>query len=132
MPLIPVLLGLTFGLKVCRARVRAGAHPRGRRHRAFRASSDPRVALHHFLIYWASADAAQWPSFTLRLAERQQTVFRIRIGRRERAMGGTGAPRAPGDGRPVIGPYVLGGMLLGHLAAPCQTSARMKTRRLTR
>ena len=36
----------------------------------FELRSDPRVALHHFLIDWASADAGQWPPYALQIAER--------------------------------------------------------------
>jgi hypothetical protein len=38
--------------------------------RRFELRSDPRVALHHFLIDWASADAGEWPPYALPLAER--------------------------------------------------------------
>lgn len=36
----------------------------------FELRSDPRVALHHFLIDWASADAGEWPPYALPIAER--------------------------------------------------------------
>lgn len=36
----------------------------------FELRSDARVALHHFLIDWASADAGEWPPYALTLAER--------------------------------------------------------------
>lgn len=36
----------------------------------FELRSDPRVALHHFLIDWAAADAGEWPRYALPLAER--------------------------------------------------------------
>lgn len=32
--------------------------------------SDPRVALHHFLIDWAAADAGEWPPYALPIRER--------------------------------------------------------------
>ena len=36
----------------------------------FELRSDARVALHHFLIDWASADAGEWPPYALTFAER--------------------------------------------------------------
>lgn len=36
----------------------------------FELRSDSRVALHHFLIDWASADAGEWPSYAPQIAER--------------------------------------------------------------
>ncbi len=40
----------------------------------FELRSDPRVALHHFLIAWASADAGQWPPYALQLNERDEAA----------------------------------------------------------
>jgi hypothetical protein len=36
----------------------------------FEFHSNPRVALHHFLIAWAAADHDEWPSYALPIAER--------------------------------------------------------------
>lgn len=72
MLLISVLLGLTFGLKVGGLASAQEPTPAAVATARFELRSDPPVALHHFLIDWASADAGQWPSFALRLAERQQ------------------------------------------------------------
>lgn len=36
----------------------------------FELRSEPRVALHHFLIDWASAEAGEWPPYAVQLAER--------------------------------------------------------------
>jgi len=36
----------------------------------FELRSDARVALHHFLVDWAAADAGEWPPYALQLAER--------------------------------------------------------------
>jgi len=38
--------------------------------RRFQLRSDPRVALHHFLVAWAAADAGEWPRFAVPVEER--------------------------------------------------------------
>ncbi|HEX9563767.1 MAG TPA: hypothetical protein VF981_07340 [Gemmatimonadaceae bacterium] len=72
MPLISVLLGLTFGLRVVGLASAQEPTSAAVATARFELRSDPRVALHHFLVDWASADAGQRPSYALRLAERQQ------------------------------------------------------------
>ena len=67
MPPSLVLLALTLGLKAAGFTSRQDQAPVVSTAR-FELRSDPRVALHHLLIDWASADSGQWPPFALRLA----------------------------------------------------------------
>lgn len=67
---VAILVTLTLGLlpngSVAGQETTAAVVATGR----FELRSDARVALHHFLIDWASADAGEWPPFALPLAER--------------------------------------------------------------
>ena len=43
----------------------------GERTARFELRSDPRVALHHFLLDWAASDAEEWPPYAPTLEERE-------------------------------------------------------------
>ena len=70
MTAVPILVSLTMGLQpngpVAAQEATEPVAATGR----FELRSDPHVALHHFLIDWASADAGEWPPYALSLGER--------------------------------------------------------------
>ncbi len=69
---LTILLALTLALRPSGGPPAQDPTPAVATTSRFEFRSDPRVALHHFLIDWASADAGQWPPFALRLAEREE------------------------------------------------------------
>ena len=70
MAFLAIFVGLMVGLQSDRATAAQQASAVVAVTARFELRSDPRVALHHFLIDWASAEAGEWPPYAVQLAER--------------------------------------------------------------
>jgi hypothetical protein len=71
MTLHSIVTGLTFALSLTGVGAAQDPSPAVVTTARFALRSDPRVALHHVLLDWASADAGEWPAFAVPLAERE-------------------------------------------------------------
>jgi len=67
----------------------------------FEFHSNPRVALHHFLIAWAAADHDEWPPYALPIAERGYWRA-VLSDEEERAWMAAAGTYAPSRGRSVV------------------------------